>query len=68
MATQKPLVVSSGAITELVAGDTISPASLGSGTANATTYLNGAGAWATPAGGAGAGAGETFNPFLLMGA
>jgi len=67
MATKKPLVVSSGAITELVAGDIINPASLGSGTANATTYLNGAGAWATPAGG-GAGTGETFNPFLLMGA
>lgn len=53
MAAKKPLVVSSGDITELVAGDTISPASLGTGTADATTYLNGVGAWTIPAGGGG---------------
>lgn len=75
MAVKKPLVLASGEIQELQAGDeinidasdittgTIATARLGSGTANSTTFLRGDQTWATPAGGGGS-AGLTTDMFV----
>lgn len=51
MANIKPLILASGKKKELGATDTVATNNLGTGTANASTFLRGDQTWATPAGG-----------------
>jgi hypothetical protein len=50
LANKRPLVNSSGTIGELATADLILPASLGTGTPSAGTFLRGDGTWAATSG------------------
>ena len=47
MATKRPLVNNSGATGEVASGDTLAPATLGTGSPAAGNVLRGDGAWTT---------------------